>query len=432
MTRRRAAVRPRQVAARPRRAAGAPRSSDSRREPTATVATEQTGAATDAEPQALVASHWFDSGDTGEPYAASVRFIGKRAGIHGRPGIHDQFVHDEVIDPVVPGTGPVAITATVYGLEPGDWSVDAQLLPSLRAGEEPRARSKPSKPSPIPPAAWSWRHWAISTRQPSLLKTRWALTAPLARTPAVMPGVYPALALIGAVVALATQAAILSRESMVVGPSLATALVAMVAGLVGAKAWYAILHPDESIIRGGWAVDGFLVVAPVAMVAALHASSLPMGVVLDASTPGLFLAVAIGRVGCFVTGCCAGRCTSSRLGIWSSDRRVGARRIPVQLVESGTGLLLGLASLVLVLRDALPAPGLVFVLSFAGYTAVRQVLLRLRAEERRSARTVPLTAAAAAAILIAVAMMATVESSEPAAQGFERAGLAPIIGAFQV
>ncbi|MEW5990413.1 MAG: prolipoprotein diacylglyceryl transferase family protein [Chloroflexota bacterium] len=245
------------------------------------------------------------------------------------------------------------------------------------------------------------------------MKTRWALLAPLARTPAVVPGVYTALAVLGMVVALAVQASILAGEGITALPALAASLLAIAAGLIAAKAWYAVLHPDESIIRGGWAVDGFLVVAPVVAVVAIHALELPMGVVLDAATPGLFFAVALGRVGCFVTGCCAGRCTSSRLGIWSSDRRVGARRIPTQLLEAVAGVAIGAVSSLLVLGHALPVHGLTFVVAFAAYTVVRQVLLRLRAERRRSARTVPLTAGAAAAVLIAVAVMSTVERSEP-------------------
>ena len=117
-------------------------------------------------------------------------------------------------------------------------------------------------------------------------------------------------------------------------------------------------------------------------VAALLAFNLPIGVFLDAAAPGMFFAVAIGRLGCFFTGCCAGRCTRSRWGVWSSDRRVGARRVPTQLLESAAGLLIGVAAVLLVLFEVPGVSGLVFVATMAGYIAVRQMLLRLRAERR--------------------------------------------------
>ena len=166
-----------------------------------------------------------------------------------------------------------------------------------------------------------------------------------------------ALAIVGFVVALALQAAILSGRDLAVGYPLAASVLALVAGLIGAKVWYAVLHANESLIRGGWAVDGFLIVAPLVAAVTLYAWNIPIGTVLDATTRGIFFAVALGRVGCFFTGCCAGRCTTSRWGIWSSDRRVGARRIPTQLLESGVGLIFGLLSLAVAFADVLPLPG---------------------------------------------------------------------------
>jgi phosphatidylglycerol:prolipoprotein diacylglycerol transferase len=257
---------------------------------------------------------------------------------------------------------------------------------------------------PISLAAWSWRHWAVSTATAASLKTRWAPLAPLARQPAVLPGVYLAFAIVGFLVALGSQAAILTREHIDVGSSLAASLIALLAGLIGAKLWYAVLHPDESIIKGGWAVDGFLVVAPLVAVVALRALDLPAGAVLDAVAPGVFLAVAIGRVGCFLTGCCAGRCTAARWGVWSSDRRVGARRIPAQLLESGAGLVIGVATSLVVMADRLPVHGAVFVASLAAYAVVRQALLRMRAERRASYRTLPMTAAAAGFVVLGVGL----------------------------
>lgn len=353
------------------------------------------------EPQALVTSWWFDVEDTGEPYSATVRLTGRRVGARGNPKPADTFVQHETIDDVVPGSGPVSLTSWVYGIPAGEWVVNADLT---RSSPGP-AGSRPGARGAVLPASWSWRRWAITTPEPRPVKTRWARVAPLARQPAVLPGIYTALAVAGWVLALALQVAILSGRGIPVGPPLAASVLASLLGLAGAKAWYKVLHPDESIFTPGWAVDGFLVVAPLTAALLLFAWDQPVGVVLDAIAPGIFFAVAIGRVGCLLSGCCSGRCTASRWGIWSSDRRVGARRIPTQLIESAAGLLIGIVSLAAVVADALPVAGAVFVLSFAGYAVIRQALLRLRSEQRRSYRTLPITAAAAGAVVVAVAVL---------------------------
>lgn len=332
------------------------------------------------EPEALVVSHCFDSGEDGEPYSATVRLTGRRVGIHGIPKSQDTFAQEDKIEGIVPGTGPVSMTSWVYGLQPGDWTVGAELVrPGGDAGRGRRVTAEPLRP-----AAWSWRRWALSSGPAGTVKTRWAMLAPLARMPGVIPGSWPALGALGAIVALITQAAILVHEKVAVGQSLVVSVIALVSGMIGAKLWYAVLHPGpwRQAILGGWAVDGFLVVAPIVAVATLLAFNLPVGVFLDGATPGLFFGVAIGRLGCFFTGCCAGRITHSRWGVWSSDRRVGARRIPAQLLESAAALVIGGVAAALVLGHAPRIDGAIFVGAFAAYVLVRQALLRVRAERR--------------------------------------------------
>ncbi|MBA3877215.1 MAG: hypothetical protein C0498_09815 [Anaerolinea sp.] len=369
-------------------------------------------AAEDAEPQALVATYWFDSGEAGEPYSATVRFTGRRTGIRGNLRQGDAFVQDERIEGIVPGTGPVSITTWVYGLQAGEWDVSAELTSGPTADDGAAGgRTRFGRGRPVERATWSWRRWTVTTGPADPIKTRWAVLAPLARQPAVLPGIYTALAVLSILVAVAVQAAILGRGDVPVGRTLLASGLTIVAGLIGAKAWYAVLHPNEALLKGGWAVDGFLIVFPLVGAVILLWLDLPIGRVLDATAPGVFFAVAIGRIGCFFTGCCAGRCTAHRFGIWSSDRRVGARRIPTQLLESAAGLVLGVVTLLLALGGAAPIPGAIFVLGFAAYAVVRQVLLRLRSERRKSPRTVSLTAVAAGVVATAVAVLSVVQGA---------------------
>jgi phosphatidylglycerol---prolipoprotein diacylglyceryl transferase len=128
--------------------------------------------------------------------------------------------------------------------------------------------------------------------------------------------------------------------------------------------------------------------------------NVPVGVFLDVTAPGLLVAMAVGRVGCFFAGCCGGSPTASRCGVWSSDQRVGARRIPTQLLESLLAGILGLGVLVAVLGHG-PANGAFFVAALAVYSLGRQGLLHLRAEPRKTRWGGLITAVLAVLVLIA-------------------------------
>ncbi|MBA2634870.1 MAG: prolipoprotein diacylglyceryl transferase [Chloroflexi bacterium] len=338
------------------------------------------------EPAALTVTHWFDSGDDGQTYAATVRFSGKRIGVRGKPTARDAFVKDEVIQGIVPGSGPVSITTHVYGLAPGEWTVTADLIRGPRAADNPRATAggRATRGHTLPRAAWSWRRWALSSGPFQPVHTRWAPLARLVSPPAVIPGSWFGLVLLGALVGLGIQSMLLARDQVSIVESLGITIAAAIAGLIGAKVRYVMLHPRtwRNSPAEGWAVDGFLVVLPLVVLAGLLAFDLPIGLFVDASTPALFFGVAIGRLGCFFTGCCAGQCTRSRWGIWSSDRRVGARRMPTQLLESAAGLVLGVATLTLYLLVRPAAQGIIFLGALAAYTLARRILLRLRSERQ--------------------------------------------------
>jgi phosphatidylglycerol---prolipoprotein diacylglyceryl transferase len=176
-----------------------------------------------------------------------------------------------------------------------------------------------------------------------------------------------------------------------------------VVGIIGAKGWFVILHWHEHRIEG-WCIQGFIAAAPLAATIVLVALKMPVGVFLDVTAPGLLVAMAVGRVGCFFAGCCGGPPTTSRWGVWSSDQRVGARRIPTQLLESVLALSLGLLVLVAVLGHG-PANGALFVAVLAAYTLGRQGLLHLRAEPRKTRLGGLITAILATLVLIAAVVL---------------------------
>ena len=162
-----------------------------------------------SEPAALVVTHSFDSGSAGEPYAATIRLTGSRSGVSGKPTAADSLAQTDSVPGIVPGIGRVSVSSWIYGINPGLWTVTAELIrPASAAGDNHRRAKDGASVERLQPAAWSWRHWAAQPTTRGEVKTRWAMLAPLARIPAVQPGSWPLLAGLGAVIGLLVQAAV--------------------------------------------------------------------------------------------------------------------------------------------------------------------------------------------------------------------------------
>lgn len=362
---------------------------------------------------AVVATWCFDAGDGDAPYKATIRFSGRRLDVAGKPGPGDRFERDEVVTGVVPGSGLVAVTTHVEGVNPGEWSVTARMHRGQPSGawryhgplthrDEPR----------LCPARWSWRRWRLETAPTHPVKTRGAPLAPLVSHPATLPGSWLTLVVVGVVAGLVLQRWVLAGEGLPTGRSLVISLMAVLVGFVGARVWCLILPGGSTrqvSLDAGWCIQGFLVGVAIALLVALPLTDIPIGRFFDATTPGLFVGLGIGRLGCFLTGCCCGRPTASRWGIWLSDGRVCARRLPVQLYEASIAVVVGLTALVLVRQYEFVVGGALFVGAAAAYTLVRQFLLQLRVE--RKSRGWKLTAAVAAALLVGNALILLVSAA---------------------
>lgn len=126
------------------------------------------------------------------------------------------------------------------------------------------------------------------------------------------------------------------------------------------------------------------------------AARLPLGTLLDAAAPPLALGAALGRLGCFAAGCCAGVPTSLPIGVRfpASDLRVH----PTQLYSSAVDLAILFA---LLKHDSRGAPrGRLFLLFVILYSAKRMILETIRTEPKIFG---PLTTAqVVAALLLAV------------------------------
>jgi phosphatidylglycerol---prolipoprotein diacylglyceryl transferase len=264
-------------------------------------------------------------------------------------------------------------------------------------GSRPYTSYPPAAENPADAPRVPWpRHVAVSTEPRVRMHTAWLLRT---KVPGIVRFAYASLVSLGVVVGLGLEALLLNHGHYSLFRPMLYSVLAIVAGVIGGKAWYVAVHRGRKF--DGWCIQGFVAGAAVVVAAAAIAGpGIPAGAFLAAATPALLIGMAIGRLGCFWAGCCTGRPTASRWGIWSSDRSLGCRRAPAQLLEALAALISGLTVLVVVLVSGLPRSGPVAIIGLAVYTLCRQFILGLRAEPRVWRYGRPVTAAAAAVALI--------------------------------
>src|SRR5258708_12161 len=251
----------------------------------------------------LAVTYWFDPAPHPQPYPVTIRFTGRRVDVEGKLERRDQFVQDETIAQVVPGSGPISVTARVRDIHPGAWEVNAVVVTPPHRGRAARPRES-VLPIGAPRGLLTriWRRWATVADGHQPVKTS---LEPWARVPGAL------------------------------------------------------------VLRA----------------------------------PGVVLGRAVGRIGCFFAGCCGGPPPAAVGGIWPSDQRVGARRVPTQLMESTVALIFGLVTLAALLARG-PDSGAYFAAAVAGYTLVREGILRLRVEQVKIRLPVPVTPIVSALVVI--------------------------------
>lgn len=157
----------------------------------------------------------------------------------------------------------------------------------------------------------------------------------------------------------------------------------VVAGILGARLFYILLnyrffmdHPLEIVMiqNGGLAWHGGLIAATVVAIRFIRKKGLPLATMLDLIAPYAALGESIGRIGCFLNGCCFGR--EIAWGVYFPVH--DARLHPTQLYAMA-----GLFILFFILRHyrkIAQIPGDVFVLYLFGASLLRFVIELFRAD----------------------------------------------------
>ena len=326
-------------------------------------------------------TYWVDTPAAGVPFDVEVRFTGRRDGVKGKPRHEDSFDVVEDVRGVLPGSGPVSVTRRVRAINEGRWHVKASARRLDQSAHGGRSVKLPSSST------------SGSTGYARVIGIR---------APGAVIGAWPVLVSFGVLVAFGTQFALARRNDLPAPRLLMVSVVASLLGLVGAKLYYAVEHRGRGtkLLVAGMCIQGFVTGAIGTLVVGSLLVELAVGAVLDVTAPGLMLAMGTGRIGCFFGGCCAGRPTSSRWGLWSSDRRTGVRRLPAQLFESVLAFSLGFTALLAVAPGAKHG-GAVFVAAIAAYVLGRQALFPLRILPRNTRHGRSVTTLLAAAVLVA-------------------------------
>lgn len=150
-------------------------------------------------------------------------------------------------------------------------------------------------------------------------------------------------------------------------------VIVLISSVLGARALYVLEHVEEfrrewgsvlALWQGGLTLYGGIVAGTVAGLWAAQRFGLPMWTTADALVPSLAFGAALGRVGCFMNGCCYGRPTTLPWGVhFPPDSFAGLEYgnvavHPSQLYFAASGF--ALFGLIWWLRRRLTVPGTLF------------------------------------------------------------------------
>jgi phosphatidylglycerol:prolipoprotein diacylglycerol transferase len=229
---------------------------------------------------------------------------------------------------------------------------------------------------------------------------------------------YPTLLYAGLVCGFYVMYALAPSLGMPRTPAAVATLMMFLPAIVGARIWFVLDHwaiyrrDPPRIWRhsdGGMTLYGGLVLALVLSPAALAAFNLRFAAFWDGATFTILVGMIFTRIGCLLNGCCSGRPSASRFGLWLPDHNGRwQRRYPVQLLELGAAVIL-LAGSATLLAVGTPR-GTIFTFALTGYVGARLAIdpLRERPTYSRAGRPVALATFLACSVFAsAVGWLAT-------------------------
>ncbi len=159
----------------------------------------------------------------------------------------------------------------------------------------------------------------------------------------------------------------------------------IVLSLIGARLLYVALNWSSEfagnpisalkVWEGGLSFHGSLAGAILAVVVMCRVRKKTFYSYVDCMAPGFAFGYAIGRIGCFLNGCCYGKACSAEWGMHFQGTE--GYHIPTQLYSSLFGVLIG--SILLYVQTIRPKQGVVFYLFLFLYSLYRFIIEYWRA-----------------------------------------------------
>lgn len=226
---------------------------------------------------------------------------------------------------------------------------------------------------------------------------------------------YTLMLYLGSVAGVLAGAAFAERTGLDPRSFALASVVLLIPALVGARLLFVFQHIDRfrdeprGLWRrgeGGSSLYGGLVLAVLVSLPVLGLARLEFGQYWDAAAVSMLVGLVLTRIGCLLNGCCAGRPTSSRLGLTLPDLSGRwRRRYPTPLLEATWALvILGVA--LLVRSDAWP-PGAFFAALVAAYAAGRLALEPTRAIDAPRGRRENIALSTLILVVAAAALVVT-------------------------
>ena len=201
---------------------------------------------------------------------------------------------------------------------------------------------------------------------------------------------YGLMIAIGILAAVAVAMLRAKKREMDQEPILDIVLIAMIGGFLGSKILYIIVEwksfikdPIKFLGGGGFVVYGGIILGLTVAFLYFKWKKLDFFAYMDLCMPSVSIAQGIGRIGCFLAGCCYGAPTDSALGVVfpsGSLAPAGVKLWPTQLFMSVGNLII--AGILMLASQKLKKKGQIAALYMILYSAGRFGIEFFRADSR--------------------------------------------------
>jgi phosphatidylglycerol:prolipoprotein diacylglycerol transferase len=170
--------------------------------------------------------------------------------------------------------------------------------------------------------------------------------------------------------------------------------IIILSAIIGSRAMYVLMNASYytrapldmlKIWEGGLVFSGGVLGVVLTMLWYVKRHGLPLGKIADLWAPAIAVGQGIGRIGCFMAGCCYGKPTDSICGVAFTHSHSLARPLnvplhPTQLYSSLSGFVIFL--LILVLYSKKKFEGQVFLWLMIMHSTARLAIERFRGDDR--------------------------------------------------